>query len=176
MKRSRISMAAAVAMTWCASAWAGGAPTGLLNKTVTVSFTASGTAKSASGATHGFSTQVSRIIYVSSNGRLFMRHTASNQKGMSRGGDFAPDDDRRGKGSFSFQGNQLVGVIPYANGARQISISFDGGFTSCTASVIEGRSNGTIRRIAPNGEMQEISSATTSSPGCSIASGNTFAN
>lgn len=159
----------------CAGAWAAGAPSGLLNKTITVSFTASGEAKSVSGKTHGFSTQVMRIIYVSSNGRLFMRHRASNQKGRSRGADFAPDDARQRRGSFSFQANRLVGVIPYANGARQISISFDGAFSTCSANIIEGRSNGTIRRIAPNGEMQEISSATASSPSCSIAAGNAFA-
>jgi hypothetical protein len=52
---------------------------------------------------------------------------------------------------------------------------FDSGFSSCTASVIEGHSAGTIRRKGPNGVMYEISSATTSSPSCSIQSGNAFA-
>jgi len=64
-------------------------------------------------------------------------------------------------------------VIPYAAGARQINVTFDPGFTSCTASVIEGHSGGTIRRRGPNGMM--VSSATTSPPRCSIQSGNAFA-
>lgn len=175
MKGSRALLGGAVALVLFSTLPAASAPSGLLNKTITVSFTATGMATSVSRGTHGFSTNVSRIIYVSSNGRLFMRHRASNQKGMSRGGDFAPDDERRGRGSFSFQGDRLVGVIPYANGARQISISFDSSFSSCTASVIEGRSNGTMRRKGPSGEMQEITSVTASAPSCSIAAGNAFA-
>ena len=179
MKMSRAALGAAVLIALWTTGPALAAPSGLLDKTITVSFTASGMAKTSMGATRSFNTQVSRIIYVSSNGRLFMRHRATRTVGLksrSRGGDFAPDDERQGRGSFNFQGNRLVGVIPYANGARQITISFDSSFGTCSASIIEGRSNGTIRRISPGGEMVEISSATTSSPSCSITAGNAFAN
>jgi len=115
------------------------------------------------------------MIYVSSAGRLFMRAIAKNGSN-SIGRDFGPNDARSGRGSFSFQGNKMVGVIPFDAGARQITATFDPGFTSCTARVIEGHSGGgTIRRKGPNGIMHEISSATTSSPSCSIQSGNAFA-
>jgi hypothetical protein len=158
-----------------APAFAGGVPAAAVNKTITVSFAATGNAKSADGHVKGFSTQVSRIIYVSSAGRLFMRHRAT-QGANSRGGDFDPNDARAGKGNFSFQGDRLVGVIPYDAGARQITVTFDPGFSSCTATVIEGHSGGgTIRRKGPNGMMYEISGASTSSPSCSIQSGNAFA-
>jgi hypothetical protein len=145
-----------------------------MNKTITVSFNANGMAKSTDGQQKSFNTQVVRIVYVSSAGRLFMRHRATLGKN-SRGGDFDPNDSRTGKGSFSFQGNKLVGVIPYATGARQITVNFDSGFSSCTASVIEGHSSGVIRRKGPDGIMYEITGATTSSPSCSIQSGNAFA-
>jgi len=159
-----------------APAMAAGAPSAALNKTVTISFTATGNAKSADGQTKGFSTSVQRIIYVSSEGRLFMRHSASNGR-ASRGGDFDPNDARQGKGSFHFEGTKLVGVIPYATGARQITATFDSGFSSCTASVIEGHSNGgVIQRKGPNGVMYEITSASTTAPSCSIQTGNAFAN
>ena len=79
------------------------------------------------------------------------------------------------RASFSFQSHRLVGVIPYAAGARQITATFDSGFSSCTASVIKGHSVGTIRRKGPDGMMYEISSGTTSSPSSSIQSGNAFA-
>ncbi len=158
-----------------APAFAGGVPAAAMNKTITISFAATGNAKSADGQVKGFSTQVSRIIYVSSAGRLFMRHRATLGPN-SRGGDFDPNDTRAGKGSFSFQGDRLVGVIPYSAGARQITVTFDPGFSSCTAKVIEGHSSGgTIRRKGPNGIMYEISGATTSSPSCSIQPGNAFA-
>jgi hypothetical protein len=154
---------------------AGGVPAAAMNKTITISFNATGMAKGADGQQKGFSTQVVRTIYVSTEGRLFMRHQATQGKN-SRGGDFDPNDGRAGKGSFNFQGTRLVGVIPYAAGARQITATFDAGFSSCTASVIEGHSNGVIRRKGPNGAMYEITSGTTSSPSCSIQSGNAFAN
>jgi hypothetical protein len=161
--------AAVFAVLLAAPAYA--APPQLLDKTITVSFTATGIAKSPEGVQRGFNTQVSRIIYISSAGRLFMRHRASS-RGGSRGGDFAPGE---GGGSFSFQGNRLVGVLPYAAGARQITITFDPSGTSCSASVIEGHSGGVIRRKGPNGVMNEITSGTTSSVSCSIRSGNAFA-
>jgi hypothetical protein len=161
--------------SFSAPAGAAGVPAQAMDKTITISFAASGNAKSADGRVKGFSTQVSRIIYVSSAGRLFMRHRASAGS-HSRGGDFDPNDARTGKGSFNFQGNKLVGIIPYDAGARQISVTFDPGFSSCTASVIEGHSSGgTIRRKGPDGVMYEISGGTTSSPSCSIRSGNAFA-
>jgi hypothetical protein len=144
-----------------------------MNKTVTVSFTATGNAKGADGQTKAFNTHVTRMIYISSAGRLFMRHQATSRIG-SRGGDFDPNDTRQGKGSFQFQGNKLIGVIPYAAGARQIVVSFDGSFSSCTASIIEGHSGGVIKRKGPNGAMYEISGGSTTAPSCSIQSGNAF--
>jgi len=153
---------------------AASAPAAALNKTITISFTATGMAKSPEGQSKGFSTSVTRVVYVSSAGRLFMRHTASNGR-ASRGGDFDPNDARQGKGSFHFEGSKLVGVIPYGTGARKITATFDSGFSSCTASVIEGHSNGVIQRKGPNGVMYEITSASTSSPSCSIQTGNAFA-
>ena len=61
---------------------------------------------------------VSRIIYVSSNGRLFMRHiTTSMGKGRrQRGGDFEPGGGRGG--SFAFQGNRLVGTMTMGGGCQ----------------------------------------------------------
>jgi hypothetical protein len=169
-------MAAVILVASClAPAFAAaGVPAAAMNKTITISFNATGIAKAPDGAEKAFSTQVVRIVYVSSEGRLFMRHRATLGRN-SRGGDFDPNDSRAGKGSFNFQGNKLVGVIPYAAGARQISATFDAGFSSCTASVIEGASGGVIRRKGPNGVMHEITGGSTSSPSCSIQSGNAFA-
>jgi hypothetical protein len=169
--------AASIVLVWLsAPAFAAGAPAAAMNKTITISFTATGMAKSADGQAKGFSTAVSRSIYVSSAGRLFMRHTASNGR-AKRGADFDPTDTRTGKGSFQFQGNKLVGVIPYGMGARQIVATFDASFSSCTASVIEGHTaGGAIQRKAPNGVMYQITSASATSPSCSIQNGNAFAN
>jgi hypothetical protein len=172
----RCCAAAIVLASLSIPTFAAAAPAGAMNKTITISFTATGMAKSADGQAKGFSTAVSRSIYVSSAGRLFMRHTASNGR-AKRGADFDPTDTRTGKGSFQFQGNKLVGVIPYGMGARQIVATFDASFSSCTASVIEGHTaGGAIQRKAPNGVMYQITSASATSPSCSIQNGNAFAN
>jgi hypothetical protein len=147
------------------------APPQLLDKTITISFTATGQAKSPDGQTRNFNTQLLRIIYVSSAGRLFMRGRAS-WRGGSRGGDFGPGE---GGGSFSFQGNRLVGVVPFETGARQITVTFDPGFSSCSASVIEGHAGGVIRRTGPDGIRYEVTGGTTSAVSCSIRAGNAFA-
>jgi len=159
---------------------AAGVPAAAMNKTITISFTASGTGKTPDGATHPFTTSVTRMVYVSSAGRLFMRHTATaNTKGRAtRGGDFDPAAQGEGKGgSFSFQGDKLVGVLPYSGGARQISATFDASFSSCTATVIEGNAgSGSFKRKGPDGIVREISNASTSGVTCSVQSGNSFAN
>lgn len=147
------------------------APAGVLNKTITISFATTGMAKAPDGKSHGFTTKVSRIIYVSSAGRLFSRFRATN-RGGDRSGEIAPG---QGKGNFSFQGDKLVGVVPYEVGARQVTITFDTGYSSCSVNVIEGHTGGVIRRKAPNDVMYELSGVTTTSPSCSIQSGNAFA-
>ncbi len=161
-------------------------PAAALNKTITISFTASGTMSGPDGPSRPFNTAVTRVIYVSGQGRLFMRHTATAGGGdmtsgkggarPSRQGEFAPGDSSSRGGSFNLQGNKLVGVIPYSGGARQITATFDGGFSSCTASVIEGNAgSGSFKRKGPNGVVHEITNASTSGVSCSIQSGNTFA-
>ena len=147
------------------------APPQLFNKTITIFFTATGVDRLPQGGQAGFRTQVPHIIYVSDAGRLFMRFRASNRRG-SMGGDAAPGE---GRSSFSFEGNRLVGVVPFATGARQLTITFDPGFSRCTASVIEGHSGGVIQRRAPDGRVYEITGGTTSSVSCSIQRGNAFA-
>jgi hypothetical protein len=178
MKPMRRFIAATLTTLLVGSASAAGVPAGAMNKTIAVSFTASGTGRTPDGTTRPFATSVNRMVYVSSAGRLFMRHTATaNTKGRpTRGGDFDPSDPREGRGSFSFQGDKLVGVIPYAGGARQVSVTFDAGFSSCTASVIEGNAgSGSFKRKGPDGIVREISNATASAPSCTIQSGNAFA-
>jgi hypothetical protein len=147
-------------------------PPQVMNKTITISYTVSGENKNSEGREHGFSARLSRIIYVSSSGRLFVRCRTAAGK-FSRGADVAPGE---GHANFSFQGSRLVGIVPFVEGARQVTVTFDASFSSCTASIIEGHSaGGVIRWIGSDGEMYEVISATTSPPSCTIQSGNAFA-
>jgi hypothetical protein len=118
--------------------------------------------------------------FICSAGRIFAQHfTAAmwRRRGASSKGSFAPGDRRPAAGHFQFQGKKLIGVTPWRMGARQITVSFDDGFTSCTTSIIEGRTaGGHIVRKGENGGTYEILSSTMSSPVCSIQNGNAFAN
>ena len=147
-------------------------PPQVMNKTIIISYTVSGENKNSIGQERGFSAQVSRTIYVSSSGRLFVRWRTSAGK-FSRGEDVAPG---KGHAKFSFQGNRLVGIVPFVQGARQVTVTFDASFSTCTASIIEGHTaGGMIRWIGSDGEIYEVISATTSPPSCTVQSGNAFA-
>jgi hypothetical protein len=148
-------------------------PPAALDKTVTVSWTSSGTGKRADGTPVSFSNVNTRVVYISSAGRPFLRASVRGRK-TTREGNFAPDQARNG--GISFQGNKLVGTEGFESGARQYLVTFDASFTSCSVSVIDGKSGGAkIRRKGPDGAMYEIDSVTTSSPTCSVQSGNAFA-
>ena len=65
------------------------APQGILDKTVTMSWSTSGTGKRADGTTVSFANQNSRIVYISSAGRPFLRMQVRGRK-ASRQGVFQP--------------------------------------------------------------------------------------
>jgi hypothetical protein len=159
---------------------AGGAPEQLRNKTVTMSWTTSGTATGAGGKSRPFTNVNTRIVYISSAGRPFLRAQLSgtgNSGGgghHSRSGERGPEDTSRG--SVHFEGSRLIGVETFASGARQFIASFAAGYSSCTLAVIDAKAgSAAIQRRGPDGAMYKIENATTGSPSCSIASGNAFA-
>jgi hypothetical protein len=156
-------------------ALAAGAPPQALNKTISLSWGTSGVGKRADGATVAFNNVNTRTIYISSAGRPFLRmQVSASRKSVSRSGERAPGENP-GKGNVHFEGNRLVGVEGFASGARQYVVTFDPGFSSCTVSVIDAKgAGGKIKRRGPDGAFYEIDSVTTSSPSCSIQSGNAF--
>jgi hypothetical protein len=120
------------------------------------------------------------MVYVSSAGRLFTRGSRANQKlGVKKGGDFAPDGAKVNAAgearAMRFAGNTLVGNIAYAQGAGQVTVSFDPSFSSCSLNILYGREGGGIRRRGLDGQMYQIQSMTTTSQSCSVRAGNAFA-
>lgn len=155
---------------------AAGAPQGALNKTVTLSWSTSGSGTRADGKPVSFSNVNTRVIYISSTGRPFLRAQVRGGK-AARQAERGPGEAAPRGGSVSFQGNRLVGVEGFASGARQYIATFDAGFSSCSLSVIDAKSGGAkIKRRGPDGAMYELDSVSTGSPTCSIQSGNAFAN
>jgi hypothetical protein len=158
-------------------AMAGGAPPAALDKTVTLSWSTSGTGKRPDGSPISFTNLNTRVIYISSAGRPFLRkQISSSSKKYARGADIGPDQSASSGGNVAFQGNMLVGTEAFASGARQYRVTFDASFTSCSLSVVEGKSGGAkIKRRGPDGVMYEIDSVGTGSPACSVQGGNAFA-
>jgi hypothetical protein len=149
------------------------APPQLLDKAVTVSFTISVDARAEDGSgTAARPRHVERVIYVSTKGRLFTR--VSRQVGQRN------ETRERGPettaGAFRFQGNTLVGVLAMPSGASQLTVTFDPGFSGCSASVVMGRDSGkAIRFKGLDGRMYTVAGKPTiSSPSCSMRSGNPF--
>jgi hypothetical protein len=154
---------------------AAGAPQAALNKTVTLSWSTSGSGRRADGTPVSFSNVNTRLIYISSTGRAFVRMQVRGRK-ASRGAERGPGESGPRGGNVSLQGNRLVGIEAFASGARQYIATFDAGFSSCSLSVIDAKSGAArIKRRGPDGAMYELDNVSTGSPSCSIQSGNAFA-
>ena len=169
MKAFRTSLCL-LAVCAATSAWA--APAALLNKSITVSYAVTIPGKKADGTPANGTRVATRTIYVSSAGRIFAR--------VARRDGNAAETKEAGPGESSnnlhFAGDKLVGVMQFASGASQMTISFDPSGQSCSASIVAGRDSGRpLRWRGVDGTMREATGpATISNVSCSIASGNAF--
>ena len=77
---------------------------------------------------------------------------------------------------LQFSGDRLIGSLAFASGAVQYVVTFSGGFTSCTVTVVQGRSGGNMRVKGLDGRMYERLSSSVSGQSCSIRDGNALAN
>lgn len=168
MKRRFWLMAAAI--VFCASD-AFTAPQGLLNKTVTVSMSVSIPGKGSDGSTPN-PRQITRLIYVSGQGRVFVRATRTVGR-MSQEKEIGPGER---PGTLRVTGDKIAGVLPLPSGAFQLTISFDPSFQSCNANVILGTDSG--RPIVWKGlngvTYTQTGKASVSTPTCSVSQGNPF--
>ena len=149
------------------------APAQLYNKTISISFSVSAPAKGEDGSPLNGSRQVQRTIYISSQGRIFVR----SDRRAGRLSDTVEKGPDSTSGMFRFEGNRLIGVnTGFISGAGQLTVTFDPGFQSCNASIVFGRENGKPFKFKGLNGM--IFTATgvpsASSPSCSIRDGNPF--
>jgi hypothetical protein len=155
------SLATLAFLATAPSASAATPPQQLFNKTILVSFSIMWS--SAPGPL-----SVQRQIYVSSNGRIFVRGTRSTGR--------AADSNDVSLGTYRYEGGRIVGYYKLNTGANQITVSFDPSFTTCTAALQFGRPSGeSYRGTAPDGVTRTSSTAPTASGvSCSIRDGNPF--
>jgi hypothetical protein len=155
------------------------APQQLLNKTIEFSFTNNETMREPGGTPFNAQPSFHYIDYVSSAGHIFQRSSRSAGR-QSRTADKEPDKPRLAGGEVHtnrFEGNKLVIMNSYAEGAVRIVVSFDPSFSTCSVDVLLGKeSGGAIKRRGLNGVMHEILSYDIDNKSCTIRDGNPFAN
>jgi hypothetical protein len=153
---------------------AAAAPAQLYNKSVVITWSESVQEKNEAGQLLNTSLSRERIAYVSSAGRVFVRSTQSTRSGAQKRNELAPGS---GTGTLAFQGNSLVGTAVFAGFARRITVTFDAGFSSCTASVVYGKAGGPQKWTSLVGKQTlEVQSISVGSANCSIREGNLVAN
>jgi hypothetical protein len=121
-----------------------------------------------------FSFAVKRLIYVSGNGRFFVKVSVNSRNTEVAPGDKTPKGGAR---DVIFQGGKVVGMAQQGAGAGRMIISFDQNYSSCTVQAAFGKPQGQ-RIIFTNrkGRQVELLSVTNSGESCSIREGNAFAN
>ena len=155
------------------------APSQLYGKSVVVSWTEERAQRVGSGGElRNVIRNAQFSVYVSSTGKAFSRmsYAFSGRGGLKTGKKDAVSGES--KRQISFAGNSLVMTSGHGSGgARNIRITFDGGFQGCSAQVVSGREAGVSAVRAKSmvtGEDIEIVSIKTSAASCSVRDGNIF--
>src|SRR5262245_43263030 len=163
------------------TASAAGAPAALQGKSVIVTWSEARTQRAVGEPGMRSVTVTAQLsAYVSTAGRVFARmfRTAAGTR-LSRSGsrEAAPGGSLTGgAGRTSFQGQQLIIDSRYESGARRIAVTFNAGFTTCSASIIQGKESGRpmVMTSTITGRRLEVQSIQVMSSNCRIQDGNVF--
>jgi hypothetical protein len=159
------------------AASAGGAPAHLRGKSVIASWTEQRLQRLGGiGEFTGRSYFQQLNVYISSEGRLFVRRTifrrfkSADQNSVS--------SNEQGPQKTSITGRSLAVTWHFGSGGLRLArIEFSPDFSSCTANVIMGRENGTAiarGRSLFSGDKVEIKEAHVTNTNCSMREGNVF--
>jgi len=118
------------------------------------------------------------IVYVGSTGRVFSRMSYGGAQGASSD-QTAGSADATGYGSrqIVFGGNSMHVTNAIKGGARQISVTAQSGWSSCSVNVVYGRdgSGQAMRQINLAGHIKQLNSISISGTSCQIGDGNALA-
>jgi hypothetical protein len=162
---------------------ASAAPAQLYGKSVVVSWTENRMQTTDTSATPVSKTASGQLfVYVSDKGRAFSRVSMTVERGR-RGTASGQRDAVQGEASarnVGFSGNSMTVTAPRGDaGALRIAVTFDAGFSGCSARVISGKTGGagfTHIHSMVTGRTYDFYSVQTSGESCSIQSGNVFGN
>jgi len=175
-----LNAAVVATLVTAGAAFAGPAPKQLYNKSVMVNWVESVLQKASDGSSRNPQINTTRTIYVSSAGRLFVKGTRSINNRMYQGTKNTargPDGSGGGSGNFSFEGDRMIGTAVFDGGARRMTVSFDPSFSSCTATVVYGKSGSANQKwqSLDGNTTYEVISISVGAVGCSVREGNAVA-
>ena len=147
------------------------APEGMLNKSVTVSFSITIPARGSDGSSQANPRAVTRTFYISSQGRVFTRadrRVGKNSQTVERG---------PGESNVRITGNSFAGVVVHPSGATQVTVNFDSSFSSCSAQVVMGAEKGKpiVYKGLDGKTYTQTGPVQVSGVSCSVRAGNAFA-
>jgi hypothetical protein len=147
------------------------APKEIYNKTVTITWTETGTyTRVSDGKQTNPTGRFKAIVYISSAGRPFVRASSTNGN-FSNSGDRGPEQN-----NARFEGDKLVMTGVSIGIARRLVTTFDAGFASCATSVTIGKAGANARIVGFDREIHNVVSMQAGGASCSIANGNALAN
>lgn len=160
-------------VTFLSPAWlsaAVAAPAQLYNKTIDVQWGENTSNKRiADGVVVNTVGRLQVLAYISSAGRPFVRMTGVGIRN-SRTREVGPEV---AAGHVNFNGNTLVMAGQNKTGvARKITVTFDAGFSGCTASVMGGKTGAAPKWIGFDGAPYELLTINVGSATCSVKEGN----
>lgn len=148
------------------------APKQLLNKSIVISWADSVYQKYPDGHMGTATITRQRVAYVSSAGRVFLK-SQNSDRGQQLNREIAPGDQA---GSLAFKGDIMVSHVVFNGFARQLTVRFDSGFSSCNVTVVYGRSGGPRTwKSFDQKRTFEVETITAGSPSCSVREGNAVA-
>ena len=157
------------------------APSQLYGKSVVVSWTEEREQRvNGEATTRNVGRSGSFSVYLSSSGKPFSRMSyafSGARGGLKHGKKDAVGGEGGSARSVSFSGSTMTASMAMSGGARNVLVSFDGGFQSCSAQVLTGKESGASHIKAKsmvNGNEIEIVSVKTGAASCRIQDGNVF--
>jgi len=128
-------------------------------------------------------------VYVSNAGRTFARlltafaNSGPRGKGANqfKGGSQVDQDPEHAVSTNQiaarFEGRQLLLDTKFESGARRVAVNFNGEYSTCNVTIIQGREGGAKTMVIGGfgAQRREIHSIQTVAAACSIREGNIFA-
>jgi hypothetical protein len=152
---------------------AGGSSRQLYNKSITIFWGETTSNKRVSdGKMVASDGKLTRVIYVSSAGRVFIRVAGGNSGGSNHSFEVSPD---AAKGRTDFHGSELTYYSVNQAVVRRISVAFDAAFSGCSASITAGKNGSSPKWIGFDDAEYYLLAINVGAVSCSIREGNAFA-